>query len=72
VGIVSLERKIHFNYTPEFVEHWNEQNAEFKELCDTVGRPHGFSGQNIFYIFYLLYHGHREAGIDQKYYERKP
>ena len=61
MGRVTGERKIHFTYTPEFIEHWNEQTPEFREMCNELGRLHGYSGHNIFYTFYLLHHAHIEA-----------
>lgn len=68
---VGIERKVHFHYTPEFIAHWNEQSEEFKNYCNTLGAAHGYSGHNIFYTFYLLHHAHLEAGIDQKFYQKK-
>lgn len=48
---LSLERKIHFDYSPPFVAYWNYQSQEFKNLCDELGRPYGYSGMNVFYCY---------------------
>jgi len=70
MGRVTGERKIHFHYTPEFIAHWNEQSQDFKDLCNELGRLHGYTGHNIFYTYYLLHHAHLEAGKDIKYYQK--
>ena len=68
MGRVEHERHVHFNYFPELVDHYKEQTEEFKEVCNTIGREYGYSGLDIFYIWFVQYWSHNEAGIDRRGY----
>lgn len=48
---VTLEKKIHFYYDEIIVELWNQQTEEFKQICEDVGRPKGYTGINTFVLF---------------------
>lgn len=51
MGKLNHERKISIEYPKAMVELYKLQTDTFKELCNKYGRPHGFSGMNIFYFF---------------------
>lgn len=52
---ISFERHIHFKYTPTFVEVWKQQPTALKTLLNTVARPFGYSGMNVFFVLVILY-----------------
>ena len=64
----SNDRHIHFNYFPEFIEHWEQQPQEMKTLCDSLGKEHGYTGINVFYILFIQYWTHKEGNITRRSY----
>lgn len=68
MGKKCIERRIHFHYNQAFIDHWNEQTQEFKDLCINAGAPYGYSGQNIFYTFFFQYWAHEESGEERLEY----
>ncbi len=69
MGRLANERHVHFIYFPDFIAHWNEQPAELKQLCNDIGEPYGYTGINVFYVYFVQYWTHIEAGIDRRAYQ---
>ena len=70
MGRINNERKVHFFYGPKFIEHWNNQSEEFRELCNKIGKENGYSGQNIFYTYLYQYWAHKISGIIRKDFKK--
>jgi len=51
MGRLAQERKIHVPYPDWFVDYWKAQPDEFKNTCTDIGKPYGYSGQNVFFFF---------------------
>ena len=64
MGRINHERHIHFYYHPLFIQHWNEQNETFKNICRDLGEPYGYSGMNVFYIWLFIWLQYYWAGMD--------
>lgn len=64
----SFDRHIHINYRPEFVEIWNDAPQEIKNICENMGEPYGYSGQNVFYFVMLLYACHSLGNLDSTFF----
>ena len=71
MGKISHDRHIHFPYFPEFIEHWKIQPPELKAKCREIGQPYGYSGMNVFFIWFLLYFSHNTAGITFKEFKHQ-
>lgn len=70
MGRIANERHVHFKYTPEFITHWKNQSEEFQTLCTNIGAPFGYSGQNVFLVFFVQYMTHQESGNERVAFER--
>ena len=70
MGRVNFERHIHFVYTKKFVAHYKKQTQDFKNKCDEIGKPFGYSGMNVFYCFFYQYWTFELAGKTRPPYER--
>ena len=66
MGRTGHERQLRFDYFPEFIEHWNNQSDDFKELCENYGKKVGYTGINVFYVFIWQYWTHKLSDIDRK------
>ena len=55
MGRINNDRKIHFNYTPDFLYYWSLQTQELKDKCDEIGKPYGYSAMNVFYMWLIYY-----------------
>lgn len=55
MAIKIKERRITIYYQLDFVELWRDQVDEFKSICESIGRPYGYSGMNVFYFFLCVY-----------------
>ncbi len=70
MGRIKHERLVKFRYFPELIAHWEEQTPEFKTLCIEFGEPYGYSGQNVFLLFFLSYYSHQTAEETYQEYKR--
>lgn len=55
MGKISHDRHIHFNYDENFMILWNMQSDTFKNKCEELGEPYGYSPQNVFYSFLIMF-----------------
>jgi len=71
MGRTAAERHIHFNYTKEFIEVWKAQNQTMKDLCEEVGKPYGYTGQNVFYCLLHRYLVQKYSGNPTKFWQTR-
>lgn len=72
MGRISHDRTLHFDYWPLFIEHWRGLSPEFKQLCEDIGKPYGYSGMNVFYSFFLQFWAHEFSEIPHLVYAHSP